>query len=74
MIMAGKQKRWHELSEAQQVAIIVLSVVQVTLLLGALWDISRRPLEKINGAKGWWSLASFINYLGPIAYFSFGRK
>ncbi len=74
MIMAGKQKRWHELSEAQQVAIIVLSVVQVTLLLGALWDIYRRPPEKINGAKGWWSLASFINYLGPIAYFSFGRK
>lgn len=74
MIMAGKHKRWHELSEAKQVAIVVLSVVQIALLLAALWDIYRQPPEKINGAKGWWSLVSFINYLGPIAYFTFGRK
>jgi hypothetical protein len=74
MIMVNKQKRWDEMSEAQQVAIIVLSVVQIALLLGSLWDIYRRPAEKINGAKGWWSLASFINFLGPIAYFTFGRK
>lgn len=74
MIMPSKHKRWDELTEAQQVAVIILGLVQVALLAGALWDIYRRPPEKINGAKGWWAIASFINYFGPIAYFTFGRK
>jgi hypothetical protein len=74
MIMVSKQKRWRELSEAQQVSIIILGVVQIALLVGALWDIYQRPPEKINGHKAWWTLASFVNFFGPIAYFSFGRK
>ena len=74
MIMAGRRKRWRELSEAQQVAIVILSVVQLGLLIAALWDLRRRPAEQVNGSKWGWTLASFINYIGPIAYFTFGRK
>jgi hypothetical protein len=74
MIMAGRRKHWQELTEAQQVGIIILTVVQIALLVGALWDIYQRPPEKINGHKAWWTLASFVNFFGPVAYFSFGRK
>ncbi len=50
------------------------SVVQVTLLAAALWDISHRPAAGIKGSKKAWTAASFVNFVGPIAYFVFGRK
>ena len=48
--------------------------MQVTLLAAALWDISHRPAAGINGSKRAWTAASFVNFIGPIAYFLFGRK
>jgi hypothetical protein len=74
MIMVNRKKQWHELTESQQVAIVILSVVQFGLLVAALWDIYHRPANKVNGSKLAWTLGSFINYVGPIAYFTFGRK
>jgi hypothetical protein len=40
----------------------------------ALWDIWHRPVDEINGDWRLWTLASFVNFVGPIAYFLFGRK
>jgi hypothetical protein len=37
-------------------------------------DIHRRPEEEIWCNKWLWTLASFVNFVGPISYFSFGRK
>ena len=31
-------------------------------------------LDEINGSKQMWTVAAFINFIGPIAYFTFGRK
>jgi hypothetical protein len=48
--------------------------VQLTLLAAALFDISRRPQDQIKGPKPLWVGISFINTIGPLAYFFFGRK
>ena len=67
-------KRWSDLSGAQKGTIILSGVVQVGLLAAALVDIYRRPAEEIRGGKRLWAAAAFINYVGPISYFLFGRK
>jgi hypothetical protein len=49
------------------------SAIQVGLL-AALVDIYRHPREEIRGSKPWWTAASFVNFVGPVSYFLFGRK
>ena len=68
------KKRWEDLSGAQKVAIVLSGVVQLGLLAAALVDIYRRPAGEIRGTKRLWTLAAFINYVGPISYFLFGRR
>jgi hypothetical protein len=67
-------KRWSDLTTEQQTAIRIAATVQMTLLVAALWDMWRRPVEEINGDRRLWTLASFVNFVGPVAYFLFGRK
>ena len=69
-----KKKRWSELGPLQQIAVITLGLIQIGLLVAALWDIRQRADEEINGSRGLWIGAAFVNFIGPIAYFSFGRK
>ncbi len=69
-----QRMRWSALTSGQQNAIRVVAVAQMTLLAAALWDIWHRPEEQINGDRRLWTLASFVNFVGPIAYFLFGRK
>jgi Phospholipase_D-nuclease N-terminal len=51
-----------------------LGVVQLGLLVAALGDIYRRPAEEIRGAKPLWAAAAFVNFVGPVSYFLFGRR
>jgi len=67
-------KRWSELSTGQRRSIVLSGVVQVTLLIAALVDIRRRPQEEIRGNKWLWTAATFVNFVGPISYFLFGRR
>jgi hypothetical protein len=69
----AKQK-FADLPPAQQRAIVVAGAVQLTLLAAALFDISRRPQDQIKGPKPLWVGISFINTIGPLAYFFFGRQ
>jgi len=68
------KKRWSDMSPGQRAATIVGAIIQVSLLTAALWDISHRPATGIKGSKRAWTAASFVNFVGPIAYFVFGRK
>jgi hypothetical protein len=73
--MASDRKpRWSELSHRRQTAIFAAAVAQVTLLVAALVDLRRRPARKVRGDKRLWTALSFVNYVGPIAYFTVGRK
>jgi hypothetical protein len=69
-----KRKRWSELSLRRRTAIAIASVVQIGLLIAALADLRRRPREQVNGPKPLWATLSFVNFVGPLAYFAFGRK
>ena len=72
--MTKKKRNWRELSPLQKAVLLVAGIVEVLLLLAALFDLRRRPAEQIRGNKRIWTLAAFFNYVGPIAYFLVGRK
>ena len=68
------RKRWSELSGRQRWGVVLSGVVQVTLLIAALVDIWRRPEDEIRGSKRIWTAAAFVNFIGPLSYFIFGRR
>ena len=72
--MALRRRSWREMSSAQKAANIVLAVVESILTAWALLDIKNRPEGQINGKKRIWVMTSFIQPVGPIIYFIFGRK
>ena len=69
-----RSKQWQDLTAAQKRGIVLLGALQLTLLAAALIDIRRRPADAINGSKRLWTIILFVNFIGPIAYFLFGRK
>ena len=68
------KKRWADLTPVQRRAIIGAGIVQNSLLVAALVDIRRRPARKVRGDKRLWTAASFVSWVGPIAWFTCGRK
>ena len=70
----GRRKRWRDLTPAQRGGIIAAGVVQNSLLVATLVDLRRRPAKKVRGDKRLWAAAAFVNFVGPIAYFTYGRK
>jgi bacteriorhodopsin len=71
--VVDRQRRWSELSRPQQRAIIGAGVVQMLLAAAAL-DLRRRPSEQVRGSKKLWAVAALVNFVGPLAYFAFGRR
>jgi hypothetical protein len=69
-----QSKKWSDLTETQQNAIKIAAVVQIKLLTMALWNMWHRPAETIRGDRRLWTLVSFVSFVGPIAYFLFGRR
>jgi len=73
--MAKKPKKtWKEMPPAARVAFVALGIAQVSLMLAAQRDISKRPADQINGPKAAWRVAALINFIGPMGYFILGRK
>jgi bacteriorhodopsin len=70
----NKRKRWSELSSRQRSWIMVAGVLQVLLAAAALLDLRRRPSEQVRGSKKLWAAATSVNFVGPLAYFAFGRR
>lgn len=66
--------RWAQLGTGGRMAVVAAGAVQVGLLGAALVDLGRREAGAVNGPRWAWVLASFVNFVGPIAYFSFGRR
>ncbi|WP_099025348.1 PLDc N-terminal domain-containing protein [Mycolicibacterium palauense] len=72
--MSLSGRRFSELSTRSRVLIVVGAIVQVLLQAAALRDIRNRPAAQINGSKPLWVCLSFLNFVGPIAYFAVGRR
>jgi hypothetical protein len=69
-----QKKRWKDLAPMQKAGALVMVSVQVSLLASALADIRMRPAAEVRGSKWLWAAISFVNFVGPISYFLFGRK
>jgi hypothetical protein len=74
MALFTSKKRWQDMTQKQQISIVVMGVVQAALLAAALVDIHQRSEKELTASKRTWTMIAFINYVGPIAYFLFGRK
>jgi hypothetical protein len=73
--MAKKTKKtWKEMSPAARASFVAIGIAQVSLMIAAQRDISKRPAEQINGPKAAWRMAAMINFIGPMGYFVLGRK
>jgi hypothetical protein len=72
--MSQDRKQWKDLSPRQRAAVVAGGAIQVTLQAAALVDLYRRPTQRVNGRKPVWVALSFINFVGPVAYFAYGRK
>lgn len=70
----AKKKSFKDLSRGGKIAIVLSAIAQLTLMFAAFKDLSKRPAELVNGPKPAWAAASLINFVGPIAYFVFGRR
>jgi bacteriorhodopsin len=68
------KKKWSELSSRSRMLIVVTGVVEVALLVATLVDMRRRPADEIRGSKRMWTALAFVNIVGPIAYFTIGRR
>jgi Phospholipase_D-nuclease N-terminal len=73
-VFERRKKRWSELTRVQQRSIVAGGAAQVVLQVAALWDLHRRSDAELRGSRRWWTAASFLNFVGPIAYFVAGRR
>ncbi|MGM0928128.1 MAG: PLD nuclease N-terminal domain-containing protein [Actinomycetota bacterium] len=71
---ATKQESSKDLSGGHRLRIAVTAAVRVALQAAALRDLKKRPAALVKGPKPAWFAASFVNFIGPVAYFLFGRK
>jgi hypothetical protein len=62
------------MSIAQKVGIIVGATIQFGLLAAGLWDLAHRNADEVRGDRRFWAGFMFVNWIGPIAYFAYGRK
>ncbi len=67
-------KKWRDMSTAQKTRIVLQPMAHLRLLAAVLLDIRRRAPDKIRGSKRLWTVAAFVQPIGPIGYFLFGRK
>lgn len=68
------RRRWSELSPGQRAGIAGAAAVQLTLLGAALADLRHREPDELTAPVWVWRLVAFVNFVGPLAYFAFGRR
>ena len=67
-------RRWADLTGKQRAALVAASSVQVALAVAAWTDLARRPASQVNGSKVRWAAVIAVNFIGPVAYFRWGRR
>ena len=67
-------RRWSDLTPAQQTAILVGASIELALTATALVDLARRPAAQVRGSKALWALGCAVQPVGPVAYLVWGRR
>lgn len=71
---SADRARFTRLPARSRATIIAGATLQLGLQTAALRDLKKRPAAQVRGPKPAWVAASFVNYVGPIAYFAIGRR
>jgi bacteriorhodopsin len=69
-----QKRRWADLSAFQRTCVIIGAMIQFSLLVAGLWDLAHRTRDEVRGDRRLWAGFMFVNWIGPIAYFTYGRK
>ena len=69
-----RSRRWDELSASGKILMMLLIAVQVSLAVSAWTDLAERPAEQVNGSKRRWAAIIAVNFVGPMLYFTRGRR
>lgn len=72
--MAKQKQKWSELAPRQKATIVAVGSVQLSLAATAWADLARRRADEVNGSKAKWAALIAINWVGPILYFTKGRR
>lgn len=67
-------RRWDELTQTQQTALLVMGSVEVALTATAFADLARRPQSQVRGRRLWWVFGILVQPVGPIAYLTTGVR
>lgn len=70
----ARKKSWTDLTGAQRAGLLTLVSVQVSLAVSAWADLAAQPSGRVNGSKKKWAAIIAINFVGPILYFTRGRR
>jgi hypothetical protein len=54
--------------------VLVLGALQLALATSAWTDLARRPADRVAGRKAVWAAVIAVNWVGPLAWFRFGRR
>lgn len=68
------KKKWKDLTDAQQAGLLTLLSIQLSLAATAWTDLARRDPSQVRGKKSTWAAVIAINFVGPILYFTRGRR
>ena len=70
---ADRRRRGMPKSRAGRVALGLATAAELTAKICMLVEVFRRPQEELRGPKWAWVMAAFVNTLGPVAWFGWGR-
>lgn len=70
----ARSEHWDDLTAPQKVGVMLAVSVQISLAVSAWADLYERPAEQVNGRKAMWACIIAVNFVGPLAYFAFGRR
>ena len=70
----SSRRQWRDLSPSQRAAVLALASVQLSMAATAWADLASRPAAAVDGRKPVWAAVIAINFVGPLAYFAWGRR
>ena len=70
----GHPRRGLPTSPAARFAMGTFVVAELAAKTCMLIEVLRRPQEELKGPRWAWVLAAFVNTLGPLAWFGWGRR
>jgi Phospholipase_D-nuclease N-terminal len=69
-----QRRRWQDLTPRQRATVLAVASVQLSLAATAWADLATRPAQEVNGSKARWAAIIAINFVGPLAWFRWGRR